>query len=318
MKGKNEEPIWAVETNNLSRRFGKNLLAVDRLNLSIKRGEIFALLGPNGAGKTTTIKMLCCLLRSSGGTATVMGNDISRYPRAVRQVINVSPQETAVAPNLTALENLILMGRIYGLNHAQARVRGEELLQTVELGARSREAVKRFSGGMLRRLSIAMALISDPQVLFLDEPTAGLEARSRKSLWELIESYRERKTIVLTTHYLEEADVLADRLAIINKGRLVALGTSEELKNKLAGLETMTIQAENLTPTVVERLKESYPRVKLTGKKIFIEGEKLDFDTVVDCLRGEGVRIKWLSMKEPSLDEIYLKITEGGSRDESA
>jgi len=318
MQGKKEEPKWAVETKNLTRSFGKNLRAVDRLNLSIKRGEIFALLGPNGAGKTTTIKMLCCLLQPSSGNATVMGNDISRSPRAVKQVINMSPQETAVAPNLTARENLILMGRIYGLNHEQARARAEDLLQTVELGARSREAVKRFSGGMLRRLSLAMALISDPRVLFLDEPTTGLDARSRKSLWELIESYRGRKTIVMTTHYLEEADFLADRLAIINQGRLVALGTSEELKRELAGLETMTIQAENLTPTAAEGLKKIYPRVRLNGEKLIIEGEKLDFDTVVDFLRGEGVRIKWLSMKEPSLDEIYLKITEGGPIDESA
>lgn len=318
MQGKKEEPKWAVETKNLTRSFGKNLRAVDRLNLSIKRGEIFALLGPNGAGKTTTIKMLCCLLQPSSGNATVMGNDISRSPRAVKKLINMSPQETAVAPNLTARENLILMGRIYGLNHEQARGRAEDLLQTVELGARSREAVKRFSGGMLRRLSLAMALISDPRVLFLDEPTTGLDARSRKSLWELIEFYRGRKTIVMTTHYLEEADFLADRLAIINQGRLVALGTSEELKRELAGLETMTIQAENLTPTAAERLKKIYPRIRLNGEKLIIEGEKLDFDTVVDCLRGEGVRIKWLSMKEPSLDEIYLKITEGGPIDESA
>ncbi len=318
MKGENGNLVSAVEINNLSRRFGKHLLAVDNLNLSIKRGEIFALLGPNGAGKTTTIKMLCCLLRPSSGNATVMGKDILQAPQAVKQVINVSPQETAVARNLTALENLILMGKIYGINSGKTRARAEELLEMVGLGKRSGEAVKRFSGGMLRRLSIAMALISDPCVLFLDEPTAGLDARSRKSLWELIESFRGKKTVVLTTHYLEEADALADRLAIINKGRLVALGTSEELKQKLAGMETMTIKAEDLTQKAVERLEENYPRVTLTDGKLIIEAEKLDFDTVVDCLRAEGVRIKWLSMKEPSLDEIYLKITEGGQMDESA
>jgi len=305
----------AIKMKGLTKNFGKEQIAVKGLDLSIKTGEIFSLLGPNGAGKTTTIKMLCCLLAPTAGTASIMGRDLNRDREDIKQIINVSPQETAVALNLTALENLVLMGRIYGLESKRARKRAQELIEIVDLGDRKNESVKKFSGGMLRRLSIAMALISDPQVLFLDEPTTGLDARSRRSLWRLIEYYRGKKTIVLTTHYLEEADALSDRIAIINRGELVALGTSEKLKKDLAGMETMHIRAENLDEEVLCGLEKRYSRVQRTESGLIIENESLDFNEIVDYLRTGGVTIRWLSMQDPSLDQVYLKITErGGSQ----
>jgi len=209
---------FAIQTFSLSRKFG-DLVAVDGIDLSIKEGELFSLLGPNGAGKTTAIKMLCCLLRPSSGTATVLGRDIHEDPMAVKQIIDVSPQETAIAEHLNAWENLRLIGGIRGLTKEEVKKRSEELLEMVGLAKRAKEQVRKFSGGMKRRLSIAMALVSDPQVLFLDEPTLGLDPQSRRGIWEHIVELKGKKTILLTTHYLEEADALADRIAIIDEGR---------------------------------------------------------------------------------------------------
>ena len=206
---------FAIQTFSLSRKFG-DLVAVDNIDLSIKKGELFSLLGPNGAGKTTAIKMLCCLLKPSSGTATVMGHDINEDPMAVKQIIDISPQETAIAEHLNARENLSLIGGIRGLAKTEVRKSSENLLEMVGLTKRAKEQVRKFSGGMKRRLSIAMALVADPQVLFLDEPTLGLDPQSRRGIWEHIAELKGKKTILLTTHYLEEADALADRIAIID------------------------------------------------------------------------------------------------------
>ena len=207
-----ERPI-AIQMTGISRMFRK-LCAVDDLDLSVRQGELFSLLGPNGAGKTTTIKMLCCLLKPSSGTATIMGHDIQKDPLAVKQIIDVSPQETALSEHLNAWDNLSLTGRSHGLEKSVVQQRSQELLEMMGLMDRAKERVKRFSGGMKRRLSIAMALVSDPQVLFLDEPTLGLDPQSRAAMWEHINQIKGSKTVMLTTHYLEEADSLADRIAI--------------------------------------------------------------------------------------------------------
>ena len=193
MSGLDFDKRLAVRTSGLTKQFGKTRLAVDNLDLNIKKGEIFSLLGPNGAGKTTTIKMLCCLLRPTSGTAQIMGLDILRSPKQIKQIINVSPQETAVAPHLSVLENLVLVGEIYGLSGREAKRRAYKLVEMMDLSERLRERANKLSGGLLRRLSIAMALISDPKVLFLDEPTLGLDPKSRKELWSLIRYLRGRK-----------------------------------------------------------------------------------------------------------------------------
>lgn len=221
----------AVQTIDLTRRFGSRT-AVDALNLSIAQGEFFALLGLNGAGKTTTIRMLCCLLPPTSGDAVLLGDSILHHPEAVKQKLNIAPQETAVAPNLSVQENLELIAQIYGATGSAARARAQEIMRQFGLADRARDRAHNLSGGLQRRLGIAMALISDPQILFLDEPTLGLDILARRELWKAILSLKGKVTIVLTTHYLEEAEALADRIGVLQEGRLRAVGTAEELKQQ--------------------------------------------------------------------------------------
>jgi ABC-2 type transport system ATP-binding protein len=228
--------ITAIQTINLTKKF-KNINAVDSLNLSIEKGELFALLGLNGAGKTTAIKMLCCLLSPTSGDAVLLGDSIIKQPNAIKQKINVSPQETAIALNLSVKENLELIARIYGSNKIVARSKTNEIMQTFGLSDRSKDRAKNLSGGMQRRLSVAMALITDPEIIFLDEPTLGLDVVARRELWKVMKNLKGKITMVLTTHYLEEAEALSDRIGIMHDGRLKALGTAEQLK-KITGKTT--------------------------------------------------------------------------------
>lgn len=221
----------AIKTTALTKRYGE-LIAVDRLDLSITEGETFALLGVNGAGKTTAIKMLSCLTLPSSGSAQVMGHDIVSDSLAVKGLINVSPQETAVAPNLSVRENLELICALYGLGKAGRVQRADEMIEKLNLGGVEKKRASTLSGGWMRRLSIAMALITEPKILFLDEPTLGLDVLARRELWELIESLKAKMTVILTTHYLEEAEALSDRIGIMVSGRLVALGTAAQLKEQ--------------------------------------------------------------------------------------
>ncbi len=225
----------AIEICDLTKQY-KDITAVDRLNLSIRQGELFSLLGINGAGKTTTLQMLSCLLRPTAGTACLLRNDITRNPQAVKALIGVSPQETAVAPNLSVQENLELLCGIHGFSKERARERTEELLSVFSLEPMAKKAAGKLSGGWQRRLSIAMALVSRPKVLFLDEPTLGLDVIARNELWELIRSLKGSLTIILTTHYMEEAEALSDRIGIMKDGQLIALGTADQLKER-AGTE---------------------------------------------------------------------------------
>lgn len=221
----------AIEITDLTKKY-KNQIAVNRLNLSIRDGELFALLGVNGAGKTTTIKMLSCLTRPTAGDARLYGRSIVEDPQMVKQLINVSPQETAVAPNLTVRENLELIAGIYGSGRTAARRKAEEMIEAFNLEQIVSQRAKTLSGGWQRRLSIAMALISDPRILFLDEPTLGLDVLARRELWQHISRLKGKMTIILTTHYLEEAESLSDRIAVMASGSLKALGTAAELKRQ--------------------------------------------------------------------------------------
>lgn len=221
----------AIQTTNLAKKF-QDKLAVNSLNLSINQGELFALLGVNGAGKTTTIKMLTCLSSPTSGDATLLGNSIVSNPQAVKEKINVSPQETAVARNLSVKENLELIAKIYGFDKRAIAIKVEEMLMAFSLTEVSKDKAETLSGGMQRRLSIAMALISNPQILFLDEPTLGLDVIARRELWAAIEKLKGSITIILTTHYMEEAEALSDRIGIMAKGKLKAVGTVSELMAK--------------------------------------------------------------------------------------
>ena len=313
-KVKNKEKDYglnAIQTINLSKRYG-DFVAVDGINLEIKKGELFSILGPNGAGKTTTIKMLSCLLLPTEGTAKIMGYDIKENSQRIKEIIDVSPQETAIAGHLNAWENLTLMGGIYELGKKETEKRAGELLELLDLPGREKEQVRKYSGGMKRRLSIAMAMMSDPQVLFLDEPTLGLDPQARKILWKKIEGLKGKKTIVLTTHYLEEADALADRIAILKKGKIIAIDTPVGLKNNIKGMQSIVIKTKNIPDDIVKGIKEMYSDVVFKDNKIEIKARQLNVDKIVDYLRSNQVKIEGISMKEPSLDDVFLELTAEG------
>ncbi len=220
-----------IKTTELVKGY-RDITAVDKLNLDIEQGELFSLLGVNGAGKTTTIKMLTCLTKPSAGDALVGGYSITKEPKQVKQLIGVSPQETAVAPNLSVKENLELICGIYGFSKEKTRKRIEEVSKQFSLGEVLKRKAGKLSGGWQRRVSIAMALISEPRILFLDEPTLGLDVIARHDLWEVIRTLKGKITIILTTHYMEEAEALSDRIGIMRSGSLLAVGTAEELKQR--------------------------------------------------------------------------------------
>lgn len=298
----------AVAVHNLQRSFG-DLVAVAGIDFSVGHGELFALLGPNGAGKTTTIHMLCCLLRPTGGTASIMGLDIREAPRSVKELINVSPQETAIAENLNAWENLSLIAGLHGVPESKTRKVSAELLEMMGLGERASDKARKYSGGMKRRLSIAMALISDPEVLFLDEPTLGLDPQSRRAIWSHIESLKGEKTIIHTTHYLEEADALADRIAVIDEGRIVAQGTPDELKRGISDGQVMFIESSDMTDEAAAAVSALYPEVSRTNNGIEIRAEDVDLYEVIDILRPRGIGIDSARRKTVTLDDVFLELT---------
>ncbi len=227
--------MLAIQTTQLVKKY-QSLTAVNGLDLEIQQGELFSLLGVNGAGKTTTIKMLTCLTKPSGGDALVGGCSITKQPEQVKRLIGVSPQETAVAPNLSVEENLALICGIHGFSKEKTKKKIGELSGQLGLEEVLRRKAGKLSGGWQRRVSIAMALISDPRILFLDEPTLGLDVLARHELWKVIRSLKGKVTMILTTHYLEEAEALSDRIGIMKSGRLLAVGTAEALKQK-AGVD---------------------------------------------------------------------------------
>ena len=231
--------MYAIETQALTKRYQK-LTAVDRLTLQIRQGELFSLLGVNGAGKTTAIKMLSCLTKPTSGDAWVGGRSVTKEPEQVKRLIGVSPQETAVAPNLSVKENLELICGIHGFSKEKTQAKISELSAQLDLEPVLRRKAGKLSGGWQRRVSIAMALISEPEILFLDEPTLGLDVLARHELWDVIRALKGKVTIVLTTHYMEEAESLSDRVGIMKGGRLMAIGTAEELKQKAGAADFET------------------------------------------------------------------------------
>jgi len=223
--------MLAIKTADLTKKY-KEKTVVKSLNLSVEKGEMYALLGVNGAGKSTTIKMLSCLIKPTSGEAELMGKSITKDENSVKQIISVSPQETSVAPNLTVRENLEFIAGVFGFSKSEAKEKATKMIEDFDMADIEKSRAKTLSGGWQRRLSIAMALISEPEIVFLDEPTLGLDVLSRRELWRHIEKLKGKITIILTTHYLEEAEALSDRIGIMAKGVLKAEGTAEELKAK--------------------------------------------------------------------------------------
>lgn len=227
--------MYAIKTNNLTKKY-KDKTAVKNLNLTVNKGELYALLGVNGAGKSTTIKMLSCLIPPTDGDALLLGNSIIKNTQKVKSIINVSPQETAVAAKLSVRENLEFIARIYGSDKKTSEEKAQTMIERFDMDEVAKSKAKTLSGGWQRRLSIAMALITEPEILFLDEPTLGLDVLARRELWNVIEKLKGKITIILTTHYLEEAESLSDRIGIMTRGELKAEGTADELK-KLANTD---------------------------------------------------------------------------------
>jgi len=305
----NNNPL-AIQIFALTKRFN-SLMAVDSIDLEIRRGELFSLLGPNGAGKTTTINMLCCLLKPTSGTASIMGYDIMKEPFRVKELIGVSPQDTVLSEHLNSWENLSLIGRVHGIGSKELKQRSEELLETVGLTERAKDRVGKFSGGMKRRLNLIMALVHGPEILFLDEPTLGLDPQSRRAIWDYIAELKGKITILLTTHYLEEADVLSDRVGIIDEGKIVALGTPDELKRKISDTNTMIISAENLSAEAIDglRTKDRYAEVDSASGDLRVWGKDLNFREITDYLHSQGIVVRSAALEQPTLEDVFLQIT---------
>jgi ABC-2 type transport system ATP-binding protein len=303
----------AIEVANVVKRFG-DVVAVDGVSLAVPRATILGLLGPNGAGKTTIVRMLTTILTPDGGTATVLGIDVAKDPKAVREVIGLAGQFAAVDENLTGRENLEMVGRLTHLPKRSIASRADALLAQFGLAHAADRPVKTYSGGMRRRLDLGAALVHEPPVLFLDEPTTGLDPQARNDLWEVIaELVQAGTTVLLTTQYLEEADRLADNIAVIDHGRVIAEGTAAQLKSSLGRTIVDVVFAD---PTTAERaagllapLGDGEPMVLTNGLELKVEdGTQATFD-VVRALDGAGIAARSLTVREPSLDDVFLTLT---------
>jgi len=305
----------AIEIMNLSKEYD-GIKAVDGISLEIEYGEIFALLGPNGAGKTTTISILATLLKPTGGRAYVNGYDVVKQASMVRQSIGIVFQDPSLDDRLTAKENLHIHGMLYHMNKEEREKRIKEVLEMVELIDRADSIVKTFSGGMRRRLEIARGLMHRPSVLFLDEPTLGLDPQTRRHIWNYIRKLREEGvTVLLTTHYMEEADYLADRVAIIDSGKIVALGSPSELKDSVGG-DIIKIRCND-----IERMKKMLSdngfNASVVDKEIIIKEKRAEKAIPEIFSIAEGIEIKSIMYKEPSLEDVFLHYTGRTYREES-
>lgn len=308
-----------IRAEGLTKVFNKHLIAVDHVNFGVNKGEIYGFLGPNGAGKTTTINMLITILKPTAGKASVLGFDITKQDVNVRNVIGVVPQEYTADEDLTGLENILLCSDMYGIPRSIAKERAEELLKLVELTDFKDKKVQTFSGGMRRRLELACGLINRPRVLFLDEPTLGLDVQTRTATWDYIRKLKKEygMTLFMTTHYLEEADALCDRVAIIDHGKIVVVGPPEELKQALGGDSITLAIKENEDVSDLIRKVAHVKEVRKDNETYRIKAELGEITTplIIEALRKEGYNVTKLSLTEPTLNEVYLEYTGRSLRD---
>jgi ABC-2 type transport system ATP-binding protein len=317
------EPI--IVTEDLRRTFkskGGPVEAVRGVNLEVRAGEIFGFLGPNGAGKTTTLRMLATLLPPTAGNATVAGVDLAREPQTVRRRIGYVPQGGSTDPAETGRGELILQGRLYGMDKTTARARAQEVLTALDLVAAADRRTGTYSGGMRRRLDVGLGIVHRPAVLFLDEPTTGLDPQARARMWDEIRAMREQgTTIFLTTHYLEEADALADRLAIIDHGLIVAEGTADELKREVAGdLVTIGIDGDQDAVLATVRDQSFVREASADGDliRLYVDRGDSALPQLIRILDGAGLRARTLTLARPSLDDVFLRQTGRSLREEDA
>jgi daunorubicin/doxorubicin transport system ATP-binding protein len=310
----------AVEAHGLVKNFA-DMRAVDGVDLTVHRGEVFGVLGPNGAGKTTMLKMLATLLPIDAGEAKIFGTDVRTRPHVVRQLLGVTGQYASVDENLTASENLMLFGRLQGIDRAKARRSGLDLLERFGLEDAADKPISQFSGGMRRRLDLAASLITQPPLIFLDEPTTGLDPRTRGQMWETIrELVRGGCTVLLTTQYLDEADQLADRIAVIDRGVKVAEGTSDELKASV-GRSTLQLQLVSgddiaVATRVAESVTGEQPVLTHEARRMNVALQRSDqaVDVLIG-LREQQITIESMTVQKPSLDEVFLALTGHDTRE---
>lgn len=305
---------YAVEINGLTKTFGQQT-AVDQVSFNIKRGEVFGLLGPNGAGKTTTLRMMTTLLQPTSGDIKIFGHDVKTESQTVRSLFGLTGQYASVDEDISARENLMIFSRLNGLSRQEAKARTAELLEEFSLVNSADKAISNFSGGMRRRLDLAVSLITRPALIFLDEPTTGLDPRTRTQMWDTIRQLvAAGSTIVLTTQYLEEADELADRIAVIDHGKLVSIGTPAELKAQVGGdkLRVEVVddaQAEQARGVMANTLPAT-PQVTRNVVEVAID----DINTVAGVLQAitaVGVTMTNMSVEQPSMDDVFFALTVG-------
>jgi ABC-2 type transport system ATP-binding protein len=313
-----------IETHDLRRSFKTRRSTVDAVqgvDLTVAAGEVFGFLGPNGAGKTTTLRMLATLLTPSGGQATVAGADLRREPGLVRERIGYVPQGGSTDPAESGRRELIIQGRLYGMSRADAARRAAEVLAALDLEEAGDRKISTYSGGMKRRLDVGLGIVHRPAVLFLDEPTTGLDPQARARMWEEIRKLREGGTTVfLTTHYLEEADALADKLAIIDHGKIVASGTADELKSEIAG-DVITLGVDGLGERVLElvRLQPYVREATIDGEvvRLYVDRGEAAVPQILRTLDGAGLFPQTITLARPSLDDVFLRQTGRSLREEA-
>ncbi|MEZ4770623.1 MAG: ATP-binding cassette domain-containing protein [Caldilineales bacterium] len=310
-----------VQVNDLVRKFGDNS-AVDHISFAIEEGEVFSLLGPNGAGKTTTISMLSCLLAPTAGDASVGGHSVTREPLQVKNVIGVVPQEIALYEDLTALENLMFWGRMYGMGGAALKQRVAEVLEQVGLADRAKERVKTYSGGMKRRINIGVGLLHRPRLLFMDEPTVGIDPQSRRNILDsVVELNRQGMTVLYTTHYMEEAEELSHRVGIIDHGKLIALGTQRELTKMVGEQDTLRLhlnEADDVTPLAdgLRSLPEVLQATTLDHQiALIVDDAQEALPPVLSKAVYLGYRVRSVDIEEPNLEAVFLHLTGRALRD---
>ena len=312
-----------VEVDQLVKRYpGAAEPAVDRVSFAILQGEVFSLLGPNGAGKTTTIAVLSCLLEPTSGDARLAGHSVRTEPHAVRRVIGVVPQDIALYPTLSARQNLMFWGRMYGMTGGELRQRVEEVLETVGLRERAKERIEAYSGGMKRRINIAAGLLHRPQIVFMDEPTVGIDPQSRRNILEMVKLLNgQGMTVLYTTHYMEEAQELSHRIGIIDHGRLIALGTLAELTRLVGEKDAveLKIAAEHSTPELLAALGRVPGVEQVTADdgtlRLLATDANAALPEVIIAANSRGVRVANVAIQEPNLEAVFLHLTGRALRD---
>lgn len=304
----------AIEVNHLTKKFNDKI-AVNDISFDVKQGEVFGLLGPNGAGKTTTLRMITTLLKSSSGTVKIFGHDTASEGKLARSMFGLTGQYASVDEDISARENLMIFSRLNGLSRTESKKRTEELLEEFSLVNSADKSLKDFSGGMRRRLDLAVSLITRPALIFLDEPTTGLDPRTRTQMWDTIRDLvKQGSTIVLTTQYLDEADQLADRVAVIDHGKLVKIGTPQELKQQIGGTDlSFTIrdksQVNSATGLVEDKLKTAS---RLAGQRLSTNLSDIgQLATLLTAFQQNKISISDLTVQEPSLDDVFMNLTVG-------